>query len=119
MWHFNRVRGKVISPTGEEFTAYSGHHEGVNNPSLERQSNVGPIPAGVWNIQAPLDSPTHGPFAMHLMPDAHTQTYGRSGFMIHGDSKEHPGQASLGCVITARVIREKIWSDSDHKLQVV
>jgi hypothetical protein len=38
---------------------------------------------------------------------------------MHGDSKEHPGCASEGCVILPRTVREQVWSSGDHDLKVV
>ena len=106
MWHFNRQLGKLISPTGEEFPAYSGHGVGVDNPLYQQVKDVGPIPAGLWDIGAPHQS-AHGQDTLTLTPHKETNTYGRSGFLCHGDEIEHPGQhlASLGCVITARAVR--------------
>lgn len=119
-WTFNRVQGKLISPSNQEYAAYSGHGAGVNNPALERVHDVGPIPAGWWDIGAPHDS-KHGPFTLTLTPQAGTEVYGRSDFLCHGDEVEHPGQflASLGCVIAARAVRELIWSSGVHVLFVI
>ena len=38
---------------------------------------------------------------------------------MHGDSIEHPGAASEGCIIVARPIREQVWESGDRKLQVI
>jgi hypothetical protein len=45
--------------------------------------------------------------------------FGRDGFLIHGDSVEHPGTASHGCIIMSRAIREAIAQSDDHELNVV
>lgn len=107
MWTFKRAAGQLISPTGQVFPAYSGHGEGVNNPTLERVKDVGPLPAGVWIIGELIDTTEHGPDARTLTPDTGTNVYGRSGFLAHGDEVKHPGQhlASLGCLITERDAR--------------
>jgi len=70
-------------------------------------------------IEEPFNSPTHGPYAMHLTPDPTNMMYGRSEFMMHGNSLEHPGAASEGCVIMPRPTRELVWSSGDHRLLVV
>jgi hypothetical protein len=54
-----------------------------------------------------------------LKPEADTQTFGRTGFLMHGDSIESPGCASQGCVIMPRPIREQVWKSGDRDLQVV
>ncbi len=45
--------------------------------------------------------------------------FGRSGFLIHGDSVSHPGEASEGCIILDRNVRETIANDDDKYLVVV
>lgn len=119
MWTFERAKGKLIAPTGTEFTAYSGHGVGVNNPALESVHDVGPIPSGLWDIGTPFNDAQHGPYAMHLTPHSNTNTFGRDGFLCHGDSITHPGQASLGCVIAAHDVRVMIWTSGDHVLRVI
>lgn len=120
MWTFNRSQGKIIAPDGQTYSAYSGHGEGVNNPALESVHNVGPIPGGLWDIGAPQDTVTHGSYVLPLTPHSDTVTYGRSGFLIHGDSLAHAGErtASLGCVIVAHTVRVLVWSSGDHVLRV-
>jgi len=46
-------------------------------------------------------------------------TFGRDGFLIHGDSVRHPGDASEGCIILPRRFRERIWTSEDTDLEVV
>jgi hypothetical protein len=56
---------------------------------------------------------------LKLNPAAATETFGRSGFLMHGDSKEHPGCASHGCVILPRAVREQVWTSGDSDLEVL
>jgi hypothetical protein len=37
---------------------------------------------------------------------------------MHGDSKEHPGCASQGCIILPRPVREQVWHSGDRELEV-
>ena len=99
-------------------TGYSGSGEGKNNPALTRVRDVGPIPVGAYTIDSPRDTPLHGPYVLPLIPSATNEMYGRSGFLIHGDSIEHPGTASQGCIILPRSIRESIGQSGAHELQV-
>ena len=39
---------------------------------------------------------------MPLIPSPTNEMFGRSEFLIHGDSLEHPGAASEGCIILPR-----------------
>jgi hypothetical protein len=45
--------------------------------------------------------------------------FGRSEFLCHGDSIEHPGDASEGCIIQLRDVRRQMWESPDHTLEVV
>jgi hypothetical protein len=121
MWKFESSTGKFFHDDQYLYPSYSGHGEGVNNPSLEQEPNVGPIPKGVWTISSAFNHSEKGPCVMDLIPQTLMQAFGRSGFMIHGDSKEHPGEcfASHGCIILPRSIREQIATSGDNKLTVV
>lgn len=102
-------------------TGYSGA-AGItkNNTHYQDIHDEGPIPVGVWSIQGPpIDTSSHGPFVLHLFAESATQTFGRSGFLIHGDSKIAPGNASLGCIVLDRSAREKIWEIKDSVLRVI
>jgi hypothetical protein len=120
MWTWVQVSGTLLDPTGKELAqGYSGAGAGKNNPYMQDQADVGPIPAGDYLIATPEDSPKHGPFAMPLVPGPNNEMYARSEFLIHGDSLEHPGCASEGCIILARPVREAIWASGNHQLQVI
>lgn len=125
MWTWHQKRAELFNAAGELVaTGYSGHGDGVNNPALEGVRNVGPLPRGRWMIGPPRDVPiggAHGPYVLPLTAKAGTETYGRDGFLIHGDAVEHAGAqaASEGCLILARPIRERLWSSGDHELEVV
>lgn len=60
---------------------------------------------GIWHIASPvLDRPT--PYTFRLVPCLGTETYGRSGFLIHGDNAA--SDASHGCIIANRDCRRFI-----------
>jgi hypothetical protein len=87
---------------------------------MESVHDVGPIPRGNWTIVGPpVNTAEHGPYVLMLQPDADTDTFGRSGFLMHGDSKESPGSASHGCVIMPRAVREQVWKSGDRDFEVV
>lgn len=119
MWSYSQSTG-VLSLNGKPFSrGYSGNGRGKNNPSMQAARGVGPVPRGKWTIGMPHDSPNTGPFTMDLDPYAGTDTCGRSAFRIHGDSIDHPGEASHGCIILPRAVRLKIWNSEDHEIEVV
>jgi hypothetical protein len=93
-------------------TGYAGHAEGVNNPALEPVHNIGPLPQGIYTINPPVNTTTHGPYVMWLTPDPLNQMFGRSGFGIHADEIANPGKrlASSGCIVMSGQAREAIWT---------
>lgn len=99
---FDRPRWRSLA------VGYSGRAEGKNNPGWEKIAGKGPIPQGDWEIQAAYTSRRVGALAIPLRPADATVTFGRSAFLIHGDSKLHPGQASSGCIILPWVARSRI-----------
>jgi hypothetical protein len=108
---------------------YSGARpDGYNNPSMQGVENVGPIPCGRFRIVGPpFDSPKHGKYVLHLVPDAATRAFilslGRDPdtFLMHGDSIRLPGTASEGCVIQAHDVRVMVWTANavDPYLEVI
>jgi len=119
VWTYNQKTG-VLSKDGETIAeGYSGFADGKNNPDKEKVENVGPIPKGIYEIGTPHDTQSHGPHVMALSPAADTETFGRGGFLIHGDSVADPGTASHGCIILARDVRDKISASGDCQIEVV
>src|SRR5438309_1100262 len=121
MWTYAQKTGALRQPNGKVVaTGYSGFDEGKNNPAMQAIHDVGPIPQGAWTIEGPpINTTEHGPFVLTLAPSSSTNTFGRSGFLMHGDSIHAPGTASKGCIIMARVFREQVWNSGDRDLEVV
>lgn len=97
---------------------YSGHGDAKNDGSREAERSVGPIPRGLYAVSAPFDHPLKGPLCFHLTPVRHN-AHGRSGFLIHGDSRIHPGDASEGCIILGHTVRERIADLHETQLEVL
>jgi len=120
MWTYRQSTGELADPLGEIIAVgYAGAGAGKNNPAMQSDIDVGPITQGFYTIGAPINSEDHGPFAMPLLPAATNQMFGREGFMMHGDSIVHPGDASEGCIIMPRATREAVWASGDRQLQVI
>ena len=102
---------------------YSGQGQGLNNPKAQDKPNVGPIPQGNWKIEPQKNNVTGQghklPASMRLDPAKGTETYGRSGFLIHGDNSQRNNSASNGCIILDRSIRNQIGGSGDNNLTVV
>lgn len=119
MWMYEVESGELVNPEGELVgVGYSGSPIARNDVSKEQEHEVGPLPRGTYTIGEPRDTVKHGPYVMSLTPISGNM-YGRSDFLIHGDSLEHPGAASHGCIVLGRPLREAIGRSSDNELEVV
>ena len=119
-WTYIQETGELQQDDKPIANGYSGAGQGKNNPELQDVHNIGPIPQGDWKISGPpVNTAEHGPYVLRLTPVPETETFGRSGFLIHGDSKTAPGTASEGCVILPRAVREEVWQSGDRELTVV
>jgi hypothetical protein len=118
-WRYEQATGH-LSRDGIYFTrGYAGAREGKNNPAMQTVPNVGPLPVGRYAMTAIMDLSDKGPRCIRLV-QIEGPTFGRSGFLIHGDSMTHPGDASEGCIIVGgRTNRELIWGTKDRELEVV
>lgn len=125
MWIYYQNNGLLIRGA-MTLHCYAGIEDGKNNPAMQGEKNVGPIPVGRYTALSPHDDPKHGPFAMHLIPFEDNEMHGRDGFMYHADSIAHPGHASNGCIISmgspaasGRSERELFWNSGDHIIEVI
>lgn len=117
MWTYAQSNGQLHHNGRLIATGYSGRGEGRNNPALEHKRAVGPLPRGKWRIVGPpYNSANVGPFALKLEPVGHN-AHGRTAFRIHGNNKAN--DASHGCLVLPRSVREKIWTSEDTHLEVV
>lgn len=120
-WTYQITTRNVIDPSGTVIgQGYTGHGLGLNNPVDEGIHNVGPLPEGKYTIGPFYDDPHgKGPIVAHLIPSPLNEMYGRSGFMIHGDTAAHNQTASEGCIVLAHNLRQAIASSLDRDLLVV
>lgn len=117
-WEYSQGTGELSLSGVKVATGYAGSGSGKNNPSMENMKNIGPIPKGQYEIQAPQTSARTGPYVLPLQPVSH-DALGRTDFQIHGDSISNPGNASSGCIILPRATRERIWSSGTRNLLVI
>jgi hypothetical protein len=125
MWKFEQSTGKLFDPQGAYVaTGYAGGNcgknpEGMNNPDMQSVPNVGPLPQGIYTFGVVVDHSTLGPFAIQLIPEPENIMFGRGHFFMHGDT-EPPGNASEGCIIMPRSVRDACHAaTAETKLQVV
>lgn len=120
MWTYEQSTGWLRNKEGKKFArGYSGYGIGRNNPIMQNVRNVGPIPRGHYIAGTPRDTETHGPYVIPLTPDPTNEMFGRSAFLVHGDSISAPGTASHGCIILPRMARQRIWESEDCCIHVV
>jgi hypothetical protein len=120
MWKYIQSTGELLQNDQHVDSGYSGCDEGKNNPSMQAVHDMGPIPQGNWTIIGPpFNTPDHGPNVLRLEPQAGTNTFGRDGFLMHGDNVQFPGTASKGCIIMGPNTRLRVWSSKDWNLEVV
>jgi len=117
-WEYSQSSGILKHNGMKVATGYAGKGKGKNNPAMEALPFIGPIPKGEYNIGRPRNTPNRGPFVLDLKASKHN-ALGRTEFLVHGDSIKNPGEASEGCIIMPRVIREKIFHSGDKLLRVV
>jgi hypothetical protein len=117
-WQYSQRTGQLTWNNQTVATGYSGQGIGLNNPETQQMRNVGPIPRGQYRIGAAHAHPTKGPVTMRLDPVGHN-ALGRSHFLIHGDSRQHPGTASEGCIVLNAEARRRISTSNDVMLNVV
>lgn len=121
MYRYHQSTGVFERDGVTLFTGDAGHGAGVNNPSLQQQHNVGPLPQGRYTmLQFVAKATKTGLGTIRLQPDPANQMFGRSAFCIHGDNSAHNRSASTGCIIIGRAPdRQAIWNDPDHDVEVV
>lgn len=118
-WKYSQSQGRLWKPDGSVAgIGYAGANEGKNNPSKQDIKNVGPLPRGSYSVVA-IGTTNKGAYSFKLIPDQTACMFGRSGFMIHGDSIKNPGTASEGCIVIGSQIRKLILDSQDRKLEVI
>ena len=125
MWTYIQKTGELLHDGLHIAFGYSGYDDpetelhGKNSPELQNVEEVGPVPVGKFTIGPPHDTLTHGPFVLPLTPDPANEMFGRSGFLMHGDSVIDPGSASRGCIVMSRQVRKRVAESGDKLLQVI
>lgn len=117
-WVYSQSTGELRRDGILIGVGYSGHGDGLNDPADQQVRNVGPIPQGMYTIGPAFTHPAAGPVTMRLTPGPKTETFGRDGFLIHGDSASQDHSASRGCIIMPRVVRAAVSASKDTALKV-
>lgn len=124
MWVYEQGSGRLYSPDGlHAGTGYAGgncgkNKEAINNHAMQGEKNKGPLPCGVYTFGDVVLKSHLGPFAIPLNPEKSNNMLGRSAFYVHGDTTP-TGNASEGCIILPRAVRNEMYESADHQLAVV
>lgn len=119
MWIYYQATGNLLHNFAFQEKGYSGRGKSKDSPVAQSIRFEGPIPRGIYTINNPIDSSLTGPYSIPLSPSGYNEMFGRSAFLIHGDSEEHPGDASDGCIVMSRPTRELIIQSQEKLLAVV
>lgn len=119
MWTYEQRTGCLLRPDGSlAGIGYSGFGEHRNRPESEALPGLGPIPRGLYSIGDEEESSVTGKVVLRLTPIGH-DAHNRTALEMHGDSREHPGKASHGCIIQQRPQREEVAGSDDDLCNVV
>jgi hypothetical protein len=120
MWIYLSRSGALLDSRRDvKDRLYAGRGEGMNNPDMQHVKGIGPLPEGLYTIEAPHDSATTGPYTLRLAPHLGNEMFGRASFAVHGASKSHPAESSHGCIIAGPQRRQMLWESGDRLLKVV
>jgi len=123
MWTWLQSEGDLWHDGRFVHTGYSGFGEGKNNPAMQEIHGIGPLPKGKYKMKVITENGQWVDYegkkapVIRLFPAAENNMFGRDGFLIHGDNKDHT--ASHGCVIEDHDIRVQIALSGDEDLEVV
>lgn len=93
------VNGGHATPLAQ---GYAGRGAGRDNPEMQQVRNTGPLPQGRYSMR--LMEHRHFVAPAIRLTQTEGETYGRSGFWIHGDNRQ--GDASQGCIVLDRLSRQ-------------
>ena len=99
---------------------WAGHGQAKNNPFMENERSLGPLPKGLYRVGEWQTHPRLGPLAAPL-EQIEGETFGRSDFWVHGPSRnpDKYGQESNGCIVISKPQREIVHNMNPDFIQVV
>lgn len=125
-WVYQQSTGELSDSTGKVVgVGYAGGNcgrnpEGVNNPDMQCDKGIGPLPVGFYNPATVIDPhPQLGAFAIPLIPEPQNEMHGRGGFYMHGDKAGAAHSASEGCIIMGPLVRHAYYNSKDRRLKVI
>jgi hypothetical protein len=89
---------------------YSGAADYLNDSLIQDHmfaGGPGALPAGTYTITEIYNDPRRGASTCALTPAESNEMFGRSGFLIHGDTTPPSHSASDGCIVTPLWVRQQ------------
>jgi hypothetical protein len=118
---YKQTTGQLMLDNQVIGTGYSGKGQGRNNPGMQNQKNVGPIPAGEWKIMGKRVDDRTGELIVDTLPSGHNAAGrfpGTELFKIHGETNP-PGMSPAGDIVMPREALDKIDPNGFPTLKVV
>ena len=126
---FSQANGTITDDQGTVLTdsAFAGNDsrpdvnpsgiKGRNNPDAQEIHSIGPLPQGVYRCGAWSTYPKVGQMACPLTQIS-GETFGRSGFFIHGPGAADPANSSEGCIVVPHDDRVKVYGAKPDTITV-
>ncbi len=117
LWYVNKTLGmRIFVDKG-----YSGRKEGLNNPSMQNITDVGPIPQGTYTIQRQQTNWTRAgkelEASMRLTESPLNLMWDRGGFLLH-QGNFSTMNSSTGCIVLPLETLNLIGNSGDRTLRV-
>lgn len=128
MWTYKQSTGEFLKPDGTRLAfGFAGNGVGLNNPTMQAQHNLGPLPQGLYTMTAFEENDSHtGMCTIILVADPTNTMFGRDLFRIHGSVNLTSAglsaflKSSDGCIILGDcILRRGVWASKDKILKVV
>jgi len=118
MWVYEQDTGWLCYGGARIAKGYAGAPGVINDHPAQEMHNKGPLPCGLYLMQAAIWHLHLGPDAIPLTPHPENRMFGRSEFYIHGDNHASPGNGSTGCVCLPGATRQLLITSTDKDLSV-
>lgn len=125
-FRYEASTGRFLSERGGSSSliaiGYAGAPPCLNDPTKHQVRSCGPLPQGRYRI-IERKHPRFAEPAFALYPLEGTETFGRTGFWIHGDNRARNRSASTGCIVIDRAgrlrVRRELLVGTDPVVTVV
>lgn len=125
-WFYIQDSGVILDEQKRKVTVgWAGHGAGRNNPAMQQVHDTGPLPQGLYKVGSWGDAESEPSYPAHLGPfiasitQIEGETFGRSGFYIHGPGGADPLQSSKGCIEIHRPGRLLVMQGAPDFMRVV